>query len=111
MDLRTIMRNSLYFGIGAISMTREKVEETVSELVKKGEMTRGEGRRFTDEVTKSIDKAKKEIDARIQKGTKKAAEALNLVTREELKKLERKVSRLSNELKKQSPSSKRKRGK
>jgi polyhydroxyalkanoate synthesis regulator phasin len=89
-------------------MTREKVEETVSELVKKGEMTKGEGKRFTDEVTKSIDKAKKEIDARIQTGTKKAAEALNLVTRDELKKLERKVTRLSNELKKQRPTPKKK---
>jgi polyhydroxyalkanoate synthesis regulator phasin len=89
-------------------MTREKVEETVSELVKKGEMSKGEGKRFTDEVTKSIDKAKKEIDTRIHTGTKKAAEALNLVTRDELKTLERKVTRLSNELKKQRPTPKRK---
>jgi polyhydroxyalkanoate synthesis regulator phasin len=105
MDLRTIMRNSLYFGIGAISMTREKVEETVSELVKKGEMTRGEGKHFAEEVTKSVDKARKEIDKQVQMGTKKTAKALNLVTREELKKLERKITKLNSELKKLSASS------
>ena len=100
MDLRSIMRNSLYFGIGAISMTREKVEELVSELVKKGEMTKGEGRRFAEEVTKSVDKARKEIDNQIQKGTKKATEALNLATRDELKRLERKIKKISGDLKK-----------
>ncbi len=100
MDLRTIMKNSLYFGIGAISMTREKVEEVVSDLVKRGEMTKGEGKRLTDEVTRAVDRARKEIDSQIHKGTKKTAEALNLVTMDELKKLDRKIDRLRVELRK-----------
>lgn len=99
MDLRTIVRDSFFFGIGAISMTREKVEELVSELVKRGEMTRGEGKRLAEELTGAIDRARKEIDRQISKGTKSAAEALNLVTREEMKELERKVARLNEDLK------------
>jgi polyhydroxyalkanoate synthesis regulator phasin len=105
MDLRTIMRNSLHFGIGAISMTREKVDELVSELVKKGEMTKGEGKRLADEVTGVIDRAKKEIDTHIHNGTRKAAEALNLVTMDELKKLDRKINRLRADLRKLSAES------
>jgi polyhydroxyalkanoate synthesis regulator phasin len=105
MDLRSIMRSSLYFGIGAISMTRERAEEFVSELVKKGEISKGEGSRFVDEVTKSVDKARKEIDIQVHKGTKKAAAALNLVTRDELKKLERKISKMGRDLKKLSADS------
>jgi polyhydroxyalkanoate synthesis regulator phasin len=111
MELRTIIRNSVYFGVGAISMTREKVEEVVAELVKKGEMTRGEGKRFSDEVIRSIERARKDIDSRIQKGTRKATEALNLVTQDEIKRLERRINRLRSDLRKvkEEPRGKKKR--
>ena len=105
MDFKAVIRNSLHFGVGAISSTREKVEEIVAELVKKGDLTRVEGVRFADEVTRSIDKAKKEIDNQVQKGTRKAAEALNLVTQDDLKKLDRKISRLRSDMKKMSGAS------
>jgi len=105
MDFKTVIRNSLHFGVGAISSTRERVEEIISELVRKGELTRVEGVRFTEEITRSIDKAKKEIDNQIQKGTRKAAEALNLVTQDDLKKLDRKISRLRSDMKKMSGAS------
>jgi polyhydroxyalkanoate synthesis regulator phasin len=99
-DLGTMVRNSLYFGIGAISLTRERVEELVGDLIKKGEMSSKEGKRFSEEVTDSIDRARKEIDERVRRRTRKAAEALNLVTRDELVKIDRKVSRLRSDLRK-----------
>jgi polyhydroxyalkanoate synthesis regulator phasin len=103
MDLRTIIRNSVYFGVGAVSMTREKVEELIGDLVRRGELSSGEGKRFSDELTRSIEKARKDLDARIRSGTRKAAEALDLVTRDDIRRLDRRIDRLGADLRKWTP--------
>jgi polyhydroxyalkanoate synthesis regulator phasin len=47
-----MMRKAIYFGLGVISLSREKAEKIYHEMVEKGEMSKDEARKFIDDAVK-----------------------------------------------------------
>ena len=50
------------FGIGVISLTKEKVDEFAREIIKKGEMSKEEAEKFVNEVLSEKEKHIKELE-------------------------------------------------
>lgn len=82
--------------IGAIHLSKEKVEELLDELVKKGEMTASEKtdalKKFAEKVETSTGKAKEAVEKQVELAMNK----LNLLAR--IDKLAERVENLEKEL-------------
>ena len=87
-----LVERVLLLGIGAASLTMEKLDELVEELVRRGQLTREEGRRLVD---KAAERAQEEGNAATQKFSASYQEALRgmgIASREHVEELERRVA-------------------
>nr|WP_320011729.1 hypothetical protein [uncultured Desulfobulbus sp.] len=92
--MKEMLRNVVYAGIGAAFLTKEKVEDLSSELIEKGKMSKEEGKQFVDELVEKSEKAKDQLDLWINKQVEDRINQLNLVTKDEVAELKRKIDEL-----------------
>ncbi len=86
-------------GIGIAALTREKAEEIVDELVKKGELSSDEGKELVKDLLKKSEDQRKDLAKRIDFEVKKALNGL-VVSRSDIQKLEKRIEKLEARLKK-----------
>jgi len=88
------IKKSLLTGIGLTLMTKDKVEELGKELVERGEMSEKEGKEFIDELVKKSEKARKDLDAKIERLVQDAIEKTNVATKKDIEKLAARLEQL-----------------
>jgi len=96
MILFEVIRKALLAGLGV----QAKVKELIDELVKKGELSKTEGSRLIKEWTDKAQKTGEDLSKGIADLIGKTFEKMNIPTREEVERLNRKVQALSTRLKK-----------
>ena len=87
------------FGIGVISLTQEKAEEFSQEMIKKGEISREEGKKFVKEVLSQKEHQVKDLEAKINAKVKETMEKSGVVMKSDLEALERKIDSLEKTVK------------
>lgn len=92
------LRRFFLTGVGAIALTKEKTEEIVETLIKKGELTAEEGKQFVKDILKRTEEGKKFLEEKIDTGVKKVIEKMDLATKKEVDDLNEKVSALEKEI-------------
>ncbi|HET6491169.1 MAG TPA: hypothetical protein VFG28_15540 [Syntrophales bacterium] len=65
--MQDFIRNLKLLGIGLFYTGKEKIEETVAELIKKGEISEPEGRALVDELVAKSKAATKDLEEWIRK--------------------------------------------
>ena len=98
--MQDFLRKVFNLGLGVFSVTKEKVEEIVKELVKKGEVSQEEGKKLVNELLEKGEKTRKELEAQIEKIVKGIIERLDLATRKELNELKSEIEQLKEKLNK-----------
>ena len=93
-----MMKRALYLGLGVLSVTREKAEKLMKEMVEKGEINAEEGNTFVDDLIKRGEEVKQEMKTFIEEEVKCKHKEL-AVTREEFSALEQRVKDLEMRLK------------
>lgn len=93
-----LLRKTLLAGIGAAVLTKEKVEELVGELVKRGEIASKEGPKLVKELLQESQKAKKELEEKIEEATQKTLKKLRLATRAEIEELKVNLEKLEKKI-------------
>ncbi|WP_227762354.1 phasin family protein [Zhaonella formicivorans] len=96
-----LMRRAMHVGIGALSLTREKAEQLMDELVKKGEMSQSEAKEFIENLIERGKQEQAEIRNMIRQEVQKFQEEFPLVSRKEVKELEERIAKLEAMLNKQ----------
>jgi polyhydroxyalkanoate synthesis regulator phasin len=91
------IKKTILFGSGLASMTAEKIEETVSEIVKKGEITEKQGRELIQELKEKSGRARKELGERVERMIAETLPKLNIPTRKEMEELKARIERLEKE--------------
>jgi polyhydroxyalkanoate synthesis regulator phasin len=89
-----MLRKMGLFGIGVISLTQEKLEEFTQEMIKKGDMSREEGKKFVKEVLSEKEKQIKEVEDKINEKVKEAIDKSGIVMKSDMEALERKIDKL-----------------
>jgi polyhydroxyalkanoate synthesis regulator phasin len=79
--------------LGLITVTKDKVKEVVDELQKTGKVSKWDGKKWADDLTKKGEKAREEITDYIN-------EKINIPTRKEFEDLKKEIAELKKELKK-----------
>ncbi|MDI6703397.1 MAG: hypothetical protein QME40_01795 [bacterium] len=93
------LRRFFLTGLGALTLTKEKIEEIVETLIKKGEITVEEGKQFVKDILRHTEEGKKILEEKIDVGVKKVIERMDLATKKELNDLSEKVSVLEKKIK------------
>ncbi len=81
-------------GLGAVTMTREKAEHVFDECVKRGKADKENRSKFVKDMVEAADTARKDMEKMVSQQVNKALEGLNLPTKDEITKLEKKIDKL-----------------
>ena len=88
------IKKTMLVGAGLAAMTREKIEGTIDELVKKGELSEKEGKELVEELVEKSKKYKKDLEGRVEKIVADTVKKLNIPTRDELTALKKKIEQM-----------------
>ena len=91
-------RKAILLGLGALELTREKVESFVDELVKRGEASAKEKAGLVDEFLKTAEKEEKKALEKISSALREVVSELELVTKEDLQAIERRLACIEGRL-------------
>jgi polyhydroxyalkanoate synthesis regulator phasin len=96
MHVADIIKKAMLAGLGA----QEKARELVDELVKAGELSKNEAATLVKEWTSKAEESTKDLDLKLKDTIAGALERLNIPTRDDLEKLEKKIQGISARLSK-----------
>jgi poly(hydroxyalkanoate) granule-associated protein len=92
--MKDFIRKSMLVGMGLATVTREKIEETIDELIKKGEMSEKEGKEAIDELVEKSKEMKKDLTEKVENMVSDTLKKLNIPSRDEFQALKDKVERM-----------------
>ena len=82
-------------GLGLFSISKTKAQEVVSELVKKGEVSKGEGAKLVKDLLEKAEEDKKFLEEKMEKVAKRILKKLDVPTRKEIAELKKKIDKLT----------------
>lgn len=97
-SVRELLEELLFAGVGAAALTKERVDELVSELASRGQMTRDEAREAVDDVTGRWRGDAVRMSERASTSLAAVLRELGLVTRREWEELELRLSQLEHRI-------------
>lgn len=93
-EMSEMFRKMGLFGIGVISLTQEKMEEFTQEMVKKGEISKDEGKKFVKDILSEQEKQLKKIEEKINETVRENLKKSGVVMKSDIASLERKIEKL-----------------
>lgn len=100
-----ILKKTVLAGLGVFSLTKDKAQEIMTELVNRGELSKDEGSKFVKAMMEKVDEEvtflKKTIDKQVNQAMSKIRPSYD----EEFKKLHQKIDKLTKEVEKLSKKS------
>jgi len=97
--MQNLIKKTILAGLGVLSLSHEKAEEIVKDLIKRGEVAETEEAKFVKDLMKQAEKNRVEIETKIKKMVEKTLTKLDIPTRKELNELKEKVNKLTKQLK------------
>ncbi len=94
-EISEIFRKAALFGIGAIALSQEKLEEFVQEMIKKGEINREDGKKFVMEIVSEKNRQCKDVEERISRKVKDVIENSGVACKKDVEELSSKTESLS----------------
>ncbi len=94
MTVAELIKRAMLAGLGA----QEKAREFVDELVKAGELSKSDASSLVKEWVSKAEDSRKEFDSKIKDAMSASFEKLNIPTRDDLEKLEKKIQNISARL-------------
>jgi len=94
----SMLKEMFLAGLGAVSLTKDKIEEIAQELVKRGELTAEDKNNFINSALNSVNKQKQVIKEKAYENIQQMAKEANLVTREEYDLLLARIAELESKL-------------
>lgn len=94
MTVAEVMKRVMLAGLGA----QEKARELVDELVKAGELSKSDGATLVKEWASKAEESTKDMDQKVKDAIAGAFERLNIPTRDDLERMEKKIQGIAARL-------------
>ncbi len=79
-----VIRRTWHLGLGALSLTKEKAEELVDELIRRGEVESGEKFKTVDTLLQEAEQQEKVFDLKIANCVQRVVADMGLPTRKDI---------------------------
>ena len=89
-----IIKKSMEIGLGAVTITREKLQEITDDLVVRGNLSKKEGGEILNDLLKSADEGQKRMKSLVEEKVHAALKEAGIATKEDVKALEGKIAKL-----------------
>lgn len=89
-----LIKKGVLMGLGAATLTKEKAEQFVDELVKKGELSKDERPKVVQDLLDKAEEQEKELYDKISGQVNKAIAKLDIPTKKDFERLEKKIESL-----------------
>lgn len=94
----SLFNKMVNLGLGAISLTKEKAEFFIDEMVERGEISKEDAKQTLDEVMKKGQEQREEVRNMIREEIDSWKKNFGVVTRAELEKLTERIKELESKL-------------
>ena len=98
--MTNLIKKTILTGLGIVSLTKDKAEKLVKDLIKEGELSESEGAKMTKNLLEKVEKNKEDLENKIEKTTTKTLTKLNVPTHKEITDLKKKIENLDKKLSK-----------
>jgi len=93
-----LIKKTILTGLGLASLTKEKAERLVKDLIKEGEVSENEGSKFVKELLERAEDNKKAIEKQAEKTARGVLKKLNVPSRKDIVELNSKIEKLDKKL-------------
>lgn len=95
--MRTMFERSVLAGIGVLSMTHEKAQKIVDELIQRGEVQKDEAKDWVERLVQRGDEERQSLRKLIHDEVKSSLDELGLATKQDLQDLASKIETLDKQ--------------
>ena len=93
-----LIKKTILTGLGIASLTKEKAEKLVKDLIKEGEVSKGEGSKLVKELLEKVDTNKKAVEKQVENTVKNVLKKLNIPSKKDVVDLDKKIEKLDKKL-------------
>ncbi len=97
--MKDLFQKAWLFSVGLFDFTKEKVDEVVQEMVRRGEISQQESPEAVKQLLAKAQDAQQALWEKVKELTKKAIDEINVAKASELEALEKRVAALEEALK------------
>jgi polyhydroxyalkanoate synthesis regulator phasin len=92
--MNELLKKALSLGVGLTVLSKERIEQTVEDLVKKGEVAPDESKELVTRLVEKGEQQQSEIKRMMQEQLHKVLGELNVATKEDISRLEQRLEKL-----------------
>jgi poly(hydroxyalkanoate) granule-associated protein len=93
-----LIRRTVLAGLGAATLTKEKADKLVDELIKRGEATAEERPNLVRDLLARTEESKKELEGKVNEAVESAIERLGIPSKADLDALSGKIDQLTGKV-------------
>jgi polyhydroxyalkanoate synthesis regulator phasin len=92
--MENLFKKFVYTGVGLVSLTKDKVQKMVDELVDENKISTTEGKKLVDDFFETTDNKRKELETQLKDAVEKMVKKFNFASRKEVEELEARIKEL-----------------
>lgn len=92
--MESLIKKFIYTGIGLVSITRERLQKNIDNLVSNQRLSKEEGRKIVDDVMDKTEAKRGELESQFKKVTEEVMDKFNFATSKEVETLKRRIEAL-----------------
>jgi len=93
-----LFKKFLYTSVGLASLTAEKLQEAVDDLVGRGKLSENEGKKILDDFFSNTDAKKEEFEAKLREAAESTMERFSLPSKEDITALQKRIGDLEKQI-------------
>ena len=90
-----LIRKTILAGLGAATLTKEKADKLVDELIKRGEITAEERPKLVRDLLARAEESKRELEGKVNEAVESAIESLGIPSKADIDALSGKIEQLT----------------
>jgi len=95
-----MLKDLFYAGIGLATLTKEKAEEIIAELVKKGELSKDDGKDALNNLMNRIQEEREKLKQKVQEQVENAVSSMNIVRKSDIEEIKQRLEMLEEKVNK-----------
>lgn len=93
-----LIKKAVYTGMGAVSLTKDKIDEFSRELINVGKLSEQEGEKLVNELRKKADESKESLRQQTELMVEAALQRMQLAKLSDIERLGEEIAELRKEL-------------
>ncbi len=96
--MKDLLKKSMLAGLGLVVVSKDKIEESIRELIEKGNISEQEGKKLVQEMIGNAEKAKGDFEKMVDKYVDKALSRMDIVKKSDLQELQDSIADIQQRL-------------